>query len=107
MALDDFAVETGLDPELHQRIKKFMLMNHKELFSRVDIEAMFMDLPPTLKEELFFFQFGNLVNKLNFFTEIQEQELKWAIVKQLNKISYERGDKVYNDQELSETIYFI
>ena len=28
-------------------------------------------------------------------------------MRQLKKVSYERGDKIYNDQEQSETIYFI
>jgi len=33
--------------------------------------------------------------------------LSWAIVKKLKKITYERGDKIYFDQDLAETIYFI
>ena len=54
-ALDEFAIETGLDPVLHNQVKSFLMNNYLELFARVDEEALINELPPTIKEELFFF----------------------------------------------------
>lgn len=53
-ALEEFAQETNLDIDLHSQVKTFLLNNYNELFSRVDEEALINELPPTLKEELFF-----------------------------------------------------
>mmetsp|Transcript_28324 Transcript_28324/g.42884 ORF Transcript_28324/g.42884 Transcript_28324/m.42884 type:complete len:81 (-) Transcript_28324:721-963(-) len=40
IALEDFARETNLDNDLHQKIKKFLMINQRDLFSRVDMDAM-------------------------------------------------------------------
>jgi len=60
-ALDEFSRDTNLDKDLHKRIEKFLLNNYVELFSRIDEDAMISELPPTLKEEIFYHQFGNLI----------------------------------------------
>ena len=54
-ALEEFAKDTGLDPTLHNQVKSFLMNNYLELFARVDEEALINELPPTIKEELFFF----------------------------------------------------
>lgn len=106
-ALEEFAHETNLDMDLHSQVKTFLLNNYNELFSRVDEEALINELPPTLKEELFFHQFGALIDNLEFLQDLENNECTWGIVKNLKKIRYEKGDKIYHDKDLSETLYLI
>jgi CRP-like cAMP-binding protein len=68
---------------------------------------MVNDLHPTLKEELFFYQYGDLIKKLDFIQNISHSECKWAIVRSLKKIMFGKGDLIYNDDYISESIYFI
>jgi len=70
--------------------------NYLELFARIDEEQLINELPPTLKEELFFHQFGGLIDNLNFLQDL-DNDCTWGIVKALKKIHYERGDKIYHD----------
>ena len=106
-ALEEFANETNLEIDLHTQVKTFLLNNYNELFSRVDEDALINELPPTLKEELFFHQFGSLIDNLEFLQDLENNECTWGIVKNLKKIKYERGDKIYHDNDLSETLYLI
>lgn len=39
-ALDDFAEDTDLNPEIHTGITNFLSNNYVELFQRIDEEAM-------------------------------------------------------------------
>jgi CRP-like cAMP-binding protein len=105
-ALDEFSRDTNLDKDLHKRIEKFLVNNYVELFARVDEEAMISELTPTLKEEIFYHQFGNLINDLEFLQDL-ENDITWGIVKNLKKVKYEHNDRVYNDGELSESLYLI
>ena len=43
-ALDDFAEESSLDPEIHTGITNFLSNNYVELFQRIDEEAMIQEL---------------------------------------------------------------
>lgn len=80
--------------------------NYMELTSRVDEDSLINDLPPTIKEEIFFYQFGNIINQLQFLQEL-DNDCVWGIVKHLKKIMYLNHDKIYNDDDLSETMYLI
>lgn len=105
-ALEEFAKDSNLDPELHSQIKNFMLNNYLELFARMDEETLINELPPTLKEELFFHQYGGLIDHLNFLQDLGN-DCVWGIVKALKKINYEKGDTIYLDGDLSEHLFII
>ena len=68
---------------------------------------MVNELHPTLKEELFFYQYGNLVNKLEFIQNIGDNQCKWAIVRCIKKIIFGKGDNIFYDDYISESIYLI
>lgn len=53
-ALDEFAASVDLDHEVHFQIQKFLKKNYIEIFSKDKMENMLNELPPTLKEEVFF-----------------------------------------------------
>ena len=106
-ALEEFAQETQLDQDLHNQVKTFLQNNYTELFSRVDEDALINELPPTLKEELYYHQFGSLIDNLAFLKDMDNNEITWGIVKKLKKIRYQRNDKIYHDKDLSETLFLI
>lgn len=82
------------------------MINYLELFARIDEEALINELPPTIKEELFFHQYGGLLDNLHFLQDL-ENDCVWGIVKALKKINYEKGDKIYHDKDLAETMFMI
>lgn len=106
-ALDEFAYEVDLDPTIHLQIKKFLKKNYTEIFSKDKMEGMINELPPTLKEEVFFNQFGNLIQSLDFFNLLGDNECKWGLVREMSKLEYNKGDKIYNDQELADSIFLV
>ena len=65
------------------------------------MEGMINELPPTLKEEVFFNQFGDLIQSLDFFNLLGNNECKWGLVREMSKLEYNKGDEIYNDQELA------
>ena len=46
------------------------------------------------------------MEKFDFFDEL-EIDCAWNIVKNLKKIAYDKGNVIYHDQELSDTMFFI
>lgn len=71
------------------------------------MENMLNELPPTLKEEVFFNQYGSLIERLEFFRLLRSYECKWRFVKEMSKLEYNRGDKIYDDGEFADSIYLI
>lgn len=67
-ALDDFAEAFNIDKQIHYQIKKFLQKNYVELYIKEKAENLMNELPPTLKEEVFFNQYGDLIQSFNFFT---------------------------------------
>jgi signal-transduction protein with cAMP-binding, CBS, and nucleotidyltransferase domain len=47
-----------------------------------------------------------LIESLNFLQDL-ENDCTWGIVRNLKKIRFEKGDKIYQDKELSETMFLI
>ena len=105
-ALEEFAEESNLDQDLHMQIKNFLANNHLELFAKVDEESLINELPPTIKEELFFHMYGSLLESLEFFQQL-DNDCTWAIIKCLKKVKYDKGDKIYHDKDLSDNMYLI
>lgn len=66
-ALEQFALDTKLYPELHRSIRKFLFNNYKELFLKVDYDHLLDELPSTIKEEILFHQYGQLISRFDFF----------------------------------------
>jgi CRP-like cAMP-binding protein len=105
-ALDEFARDTNLDKELHKRVQKFLVNNYVELFSKMDEEQLIQEMPPTLKEEIFYHQFGSLISDLAFLQNL-DNDITWGIVKQLKKVKYEHNDRIYADGEVSDALFMI
>ena len=52
--LEDFYKETGMDEELMNKIRQFLLNNYNELFTKKDEEALLQELPLSLREEVLY-----------------------------------------------------
>lgn len=76
--------------------------NYTDLILKVDIESMIDDLPSWIKEDVLVNQFGFLIRSLEFFSDIKDSSCWWGIVQKLVKISVDRGDKLYNDDDISD-----
>lgn len=105
-ALGEFAEAKGMDPELHKRIENFLAQNAFDVFSRFDEEELVAELPASLREELVFQQFGEVVEMLQFLKTFNSH-LLWNVVKRLKNITYHPQDRVYEDAELSEYIFLL
>jgi len=82
--------------------------NLGEITSRVEIDYMIDELPSTLKEEVFYHQYGSLMLKLYFFQNLNENSsFRWAVVRKLKKIKLDKTDDIYKDQDLADTMYLI
>ena len=68
---------------------------------------MIDDLPPTMKEEVLFFQFGKLIDEFSFLYDLGDQNCIWNIMRILRKSTFEKLDTIYADGTFSETIYLI
>ena len=70
-AFDQFAKEETLlyrqKEGLYTAVKKFLMNNYSEITSKVEMDGMIDELPPTLKEEVFYHQYGQLMHKFYFF----------------------------------------
>ena len=53
-----------MDPVLKESITTFLTQNAHEVFGRVDEEALLLELPAGIREELLFYQFGYAIESL-------------------------------------------
>lgn len=65
------------------------------MFLKVEIETLTNELPPNVKEEIFFHQYGFLVKDIAFFQDVQNMDFTWSLVSKLEKTRYNRNDTVY------------
>ena len=80
--LAHFTEKSGLDKQIELQIANFLNNNYSELVTRVESDSMIDDLPPTLKEEVFFHVFGVIIQRFNFLRMNQAEEgFKWAVVR--------------------------
>ena len=74
---------------------------------KVEIENLTNELPPNLKEEIFFHQYGFLVQEITFLRSVDNMDFTWSLVSNLQKIRYMRNDVLYTNGFISQTLFFI
>lgn len=79
-ALEEFAKKTKLPEDLHFKIRSFIENNYHELFSRVDEDQLLHELPTTLREEVFFFRYGGLIDAISFLQNCSNSDFVWSLV---------------------------
>jgi hypothetical protein len=53
------------------------------MFSKIEEELIVKELPPTLKEEVLFHQYGGIMFKFNFFESIGNNDFVWSILQKV------------------------
>lgn len=73
----------------------------------MDEDEMIKQLPSTLKEEVLFHQYGSIIKTFKFFKDNLNNTFVWTTVKLLSKISYDQNEVIYNDNSISDSMFFI
>lgn len=77
------------------------------MFSKIEEELIIKELPPTLKEEVLFHQYGKIMFKFAFFENMGNNDFVWSILQKINKITFDRGDTIYTDDKYANSMYLI
>jgi hypothetical protein len=59
--LESFAKEHNLNDDMNNKIRQYLLNNRKTLFSQKDEDDLLKELPCSLREEILYHQYGQLV----------------------------------------------
>ena len=78
--VEEFFEEDRERQVLEENIRQFVYNNQKDLFSRMDEDMIVKEIPATLKEEVLFHQFGNLMFKFSFFEKIGNNDFVWSML---------------------------
>lgn len=73
----------------------------------MDEDQLLLELPTTLREEVFFYRFGGLLNNIDFLKAYVHTDFAWQMVQKLRKIKVDKDDIIYWEGDFSEEIYFI
>ena len=96
-----FENDDPTNPSLYQQIVEFLQQNYSEQYLKVEIENLTNVLPPNLKEEIFFHQYGFLVQEFSFLRSVDNMDFTWSLVSNLQKIRYMRNDVLYTNGFIS------
>ena len=77
-ALEDFSKETGMDEDLMNKIRQFLLNNYNELYSKNDEEELLKELPLSLREEVLYNQYGGLVEEIHMLRDCDDNDFIWS-----------------------------
>lgn len=91
LTLEGFKKECNLDSEIYHKIKRFLIDNFEEINSKLSFDHMINEIPPTLKEELIFYQYGKLVEQLEILQDIRDNDCIWAILQKLSKAIFDKN----------------
>lgn len=105
-ALEEFSADAQLDPHIHSQIRNFLSNNYREMFARIENDNLIAELPPTMKEILFYHQYGDSIIKFDYLMKLPI-DAAWTIVKKMKKISFEEGDMIYEDNSLASCFFLI
>jgi CRP-like cAMP-binding protein len=68
---------------------------------------MIEQLPSVLKEDVYFHQYGKLIESSQFLQEFENSDLIWVVVRHLKKQTHELGDYIYKQDEISDNLYMM
>ena len=73
----------------------------------MDYDHLVDELPSTIKEEILFHQYGQLISRFDFFQTLQNNDFVWGILRNLSKTTYDKFDIIYKDNQIANAMYFI
>lgn len=94
-SLSDLAKLAGIPFELSKKIKKFIENNYETISNQDDEATIIKMLPPSLRDEVLSNTFGEVVEKVKFFRDMEDVDFLWKVLPKLTPFKIEKGDVVY------------
>ncbi len=85
----------GIPFELSKKIKKFIENNYEAIYNQDDEALIIKMLPPSLRDEVLSNTFGEVVEKVTFFREMEDVDFLWKVLPLLTSLKIEKSDEVY------------
>jgi hypothetical protein len=81
--------------ELSKKIKKFIENNYEAIYNQDDEATIIKMLPPYLRDEVLSNTFGEVVEKIKFFHDMDDVDFLWKVLPLLIPLKIEKTDVVY------------
>eukprot|EP00347_Sterkiella_histriomuscorum_P022619 403337800 len=94
-SLKDLAKRANLPFDLLIKMKKFIENNFEAIYNQEEEAQLIKILPPSLRDEVLSNTFGEVIDKIEFFKEMDDADFLWKILPLLRAIKLERGDTLY------------
>lgn len=105
----EFCQDANLDPKLRNKIKSAIEYSHKKnVFTWIDKEKIFDELPPHLKCEVAAKMYDGVINRLHFFNE-KDGTFIALVVPLLHPLKMAAQEIIFrkNDHPFCSTILFL
>lgn len=103
-ALEVFKKKFKLKETVYMRIKRFLEKNYNDLKWTMEFDTF---LPASLNDEIMTHIYGDTVNNIHLFTEIEKKGFVWEMLPHLTTIKVEYNEIVYLTRDLAREVYFI
>jgi hyperpolarization activated cyclic nucleotide-gated potassium channel 1 len=88
--------------ELSKKIKKFIENNYEAIYNQDDEATIIKMLPPYLRDEVLSNTFGEVVEKIKFFHDMDDVDFLWKVLPLLIPLKIEKSDVVYWQGEYAQ-----
>eukprot|EP00347_Sterkiella_histriomuscorum_P001398 403372187 len=106
-SLIDLAKKATIPYVLSKKIKRFIENNFQALHNQDEEGQLIKMLPPSLRDEVLSNTYGEIIEKVKFFREIDDPDFQWKVLPLLREVKLEKGDILYWRGDHAEDIYFI
>ena len=88
--------------ELSKKIKKFIENNYDTIYNQDDEATIIKMLPPSLRDEVLGQTFGQTIDKIKYFREMEDFDFLWKILPMLTPFKIEKNEVVYCKDDHAE-----
>lgn len=93
--MEDLATLANIPFDLSKKIKKYIESNYEAIYNQDDEANLIKMLPPSLRDDILTNTFGEVVEKVKFFREMEDVDFLWKVLPQLIPFKIENKDVVY------------
>eukprot|EP00347_Sterkiella_histriomuscorum_P011676 403371537 len=100
-----FPIQTQI--QLTEFVKKNFRSLTMDSILRQDQAELFLSLPSNLKKEILQSLYSKIVEKVQFFREMEDKDFLWFLLPQLKQMKYDKDELIYKKGDPADIIYFI
>jgi CRP-like cAMP-binding protein len=104
--LNDYSAKYRLPQQTHNKIRKFFENSAKTRGSDGDWEALFQDLPPSLRTDVIQSTHGQIIDGIKFFKD-KPQDFLINLIPRLKPMTLYDNDILFNQGDQAEEIFFV